>query len=206
MKLMPNFIEIPIPEVKETLNIDYIRGRNGQIYVVSLENYNAWKRAKTKRPQPPKIQFYLDQAASWMTKLEENPELTHTQLGMEFALSRSEVIHTLNLLKLPNQAKEFIQKIPPSITPCPLTKKKLRTLCSVPEKEVQLEQFKNLALNLFKNNQEVIKLLNEILSQPNQPIENRNDIPIVQTQLSENSPQSDLVSQESKETRFTPPI
>ena len=184
--LIENFSHLPAPKLSETLEFGYLRGRNGQIYVVSRAAYEAVKQAKTKTSKPPKIQFYLEQATSWSNQLRKNPDLTHTQLGMKFALSRSEVIHTLNLLKLPNQAKEFIRKIPWSASACPLTKKKLRKLCLVQEKEVQLDQFKNLALDLFRNNQEMVRLLNETLAEPNQPIEGRSDIEFIHTPPYEN--------------------
>ena len=146
---MQKIARFPGLKLPDPLNLNQIRGRNGQIFVVSDKSYEAWK-AERKSIKPPQIQLDL-QKANWLRdQLSISPN--QSELARRIGTDRSSMIRTLNLTRLTPAIKEYITQLEPGTGCCPLTKKRLRYLVSIADPEVQLEKFRQLIGSLQSSN------------------------------------------------------
>ncbi|OVE78149.1 hypothetical protein BVX98_01025 [bacterium F11] len=128
--------------VQDTFKFGQIVGPNGQDTLLFEDQYQAWLAPRL--PKPPRIQAYLKQATELRNRLDSTPQLTQTTLAREMGISRFELIHRLNLLKLAPEIREFLMRLPPTTRECPITKKKLGPLTSIKDYERQKVAFEGL--------------------------------------------------------------
>lgn len=128
--------------VPDTFKFAQIVGPNGQDTLLFDDQYQAWLAPRL--PKPPRIQSYLQLAAELRKRLDETPGLTQIALAKELGMSRFELIHNLNLLKLAPEIRRFIMDLPPTTKECPINKKKLGPLTSIKNHDEQKLEFKRL--------------------------------------------------------------
>lgn len=108
-------------------------------------------KPRAKEARPPRIQVFLKQAHELKARLENDQGLTQTVLAKEIGISRFELSHNLNLLKLDPIIQKFIFALPPSKRAHPLTKRKLRKIAVIADLQKQKEEFCLLLTNLLGN-------------------------------------------------------
>jgi len=128
--------------VSDTFKFGQIVGPNGQDSLLFEDQYQAWLAPRL--PRPPRIQFYLKLAADLRKRLDETPGLTQTALAGELGISRFELIHNLNLLRLAPEIRGFLMGLPPSTREHPITKKKLKRIASIKDHTRQKQEFESL--------------------------------------------------------------
>ena len=93
-----------IPKLIDILGFGQIKGRDGQIHVLSTESYKAWLTARTVLPQRPKIQLDLEKAQRINDELATSPNQSDhaRKLGMD----RTSLIRRPNLIRLAPAIKD----------------------------------------------------------------------------------------------------